>query len=606
MTEGGVELVNVKKVETNHEDDTSAKLDIEDVGPNPVTGVCASLVEKLELWLEKNYLRNQGYLCVSFKVIVFLVYMTYFSYCMYFRFGDEGSIILLVGTLLYLCIKCKRVLSLKGYNCSIQERWIKIIGPKRGKIIQKFNRYGLYLVSFAGLAVYFGLDILTEDPRNSQSLLGIATFIVICFLVSTKPSRVNWHPVYWGFVLQFVFAIFTLRTQTGYAIFKRLGDVVTQLVSFSDAGGTFVLGSNYKAMGLGFSVAAVVIFFNSIIFLLIHWGVLEAVVVNFGFVISYCLNTGPVESVIAVANIFIGSSEAPLLIKTYLPTLSLSELCAVMTCGFASISGGALAFFISLGAPPNHLLTAAVISAPAALAFSKLICPETQRVNVDAQKDIQITDNSGAKRNALSAAADGAVSGVKIVAASMSNMLAFVCIIKLIDAILDWFGQRAGLSGVSFTTICSYLLYPLAYVMGSDPQDCGKLAALIGVKLFATPIVGYTELGKIIKNRHVWEAYVSKRNTSAWHWSGDDVILDNVNVTLVNGFMSERSEVIATYAMCGYSAVTAIGITLGTLVAMCPPRKNDVIKMVMRAFIAGNVASFATGAVAGLLYRDRS
>ncbi|KAH9524881.1 hypothetical protein Btru_028138 [Bulinus truncatus] len=522
----------------------------------------------------------------------------------YHRFGDEGSIIMLAGTVIFLAIKGRPLLCSKGCQDKVTRPCTQFVRTKWGVRVMTYTRFGLYLLAFSGLAVYFGIDVLSNGPRNAQSILGIFSFIVICFILSTKPSKVDWHPVFWGFVLQFLFAICTLRTRVGYAIFERMGDLVNQLVLFSDIGGAFVLGKNFKQMGLGFVLAAVVIFFNSIIFLMIHWGVLEAVVVNFGRAMSYCLNTGPVESVVAVANIFIGSSEAPLLIKTYLPTLSKSEICTVMTCGFASISGSAMAMFISFGAPPNHLLTAAVISAPAALAFAKLICPETQSVNLNNQKDIKMTDQSSSRRNAMSAAAAGAIAGVKIVVGAMANMLAFVCILKLMDAILNWFGQRAGVVGLSFTSVCSYLFYPLAYVMGSDPADCGQLASLIGVKLFATPVVGYTQLGKMIKNRHIFEDYISIGNASTWHWSGNNVILENVNMTLIDGFMSERSEVIATYAMCGFSAFTAIGICLGTLTAMCPSRKDDIVGMVLRAFFAGNVASFATGAVAGLLYTE--
>ncbi|GFO40912.1 solute carrier family 28 member 3-like [Plakobranchus ocellatus] len=278
--------------------------------------------------------------------------------------------------------------------------------------------------------------------------------------------------------------------------------------------------------------------------------------------------------------------------------MSQSELAALMTCGFASVSGDVMAIFIASGAPTNHLLTAAIISAPAALAISKILMPETEQVDLVAQASIATAEFREKSRNALGAAADGALVAVALVVSTMTNMLAFVSILSLIDAIILWFGNRAGVQGLTFDVICGYVLFPLTFAMGAPYEDCSRVGSLIGIKMFATPVVGYARLGKIIDNRMILEDYIRSTN-GTWHWEGPDVFLDDSNTTLVDGVMSERAEIIVTYAMCSFSAFIAIGICIGAMTSICPARKNEVTKLVGLAFFGGNVASFATGAVAG-------
>ncbi|GFO40899.1 sodium/nucleoside cotransporter, partial [Plakobranchus ocellatus] len=533
------------------------------------------------------------------KSLALLLYFAYFTYCMNYRFGDGGSIALLVGTALLVlaiicklfsgrCGCCKKISSL--VSCS--PRW------------RCFTRYGLYVISIAALAAYLGLKVLVRHPQNAQSLLGVFGIVLVCLMFSRKPRKVNWHPVFWGFVIQFCFATITLQTDTGYKAFKWLGDMVVHLLEYSHKGAAFVIGEDYGNMGLAFSYGGVMIFFGSLMGLFTHWGILQFIVVKGGRALSFVMGTGPVESVVAFANIFIGLSQSPLLVRPYLPTMSESELGALMTCGFASVSGDIMALFIAYGAPANHLLTAAIISAPAALAISKVLMPETEQVDLVAQASIATAEVSEKSQNALSAAADGALVAMRLVVSAMTNMLAFVSLLGLIDAIFLWFGNRAGVQGLTFDLICGYVLFPLTFAMGAPYEDCSRVGSLIGIKLFATPVVGYAELGKIINNRLILEDYVKNTNGS-WHWEGSDVFLDDSNTTLVYGVMSERAEVITTYAMCSFSAFTAIGICLGAMTSLCPSRRSDVIKLVGLAFFGGNMASFATGAIAGLIHSSK-
>ncbi|XP_067649041.1 solute carrier family 28 member 3-like [Haliotis asinina] len=462
---------------------------------------------------------------------------------------------------------------------------------------------GLYLLGSAGVAVYIGLDVVRYNPQNIQSLLGLVVFVGFGFVFSTSPARVNWHPVFWGIVIQFVFAVLILRTPWGYALFDWSGHRVEEFLSYGNAGAEFVFGKNYRDHRIAFAVLPVMLFFNSFIFILYHIGVIQVIMKKLGSFLSFCLACGPVESVIASANIFIGLTEAPLLVRPYLKHVTASELHAIMTCGFASVSGAVMGTYIQFGVPANHLLSAAVMSAPAALAITKLMCPETMKSYF--RDEVKMDLGLEKHRNVLSALSSGAVAAIKIASNTIANQIAFVSLAKFVNMTLEWFGDQAGVPGISFGLLCSYFFYPLSYSMGVASHDCGKMGEMLGIKIFGTPILGYAELASLRRNRFQLLDYVAKHNHT-WHWQGGDVILEATNQTLLGGIMDERSEVIGTYALCGFSTVTAIGVTLGTLVPLAPERKPDVVRLIIRAFIAGNVASFLTGAIAGLLFNGQS
>ncbi|XP_055874264.1 solute carrier family 28 member 3-like [Biomphalaria glabrata] len=565
-------------------------------------GCYSRFVARVEDKFDKLWRRLRRKVYIFIRIVACLLYLTYFGYCVQYRYFDEGSYVLTAVTVVLISVVCVRLTS--GCKLDLLTKLYYTLHSLMKKILsfRFYIKIFLYLAVTITLCVYLGVSVISQSPKNVQALVGLFILVTICFLLSVSPSRVDWHPVFWGFVLQFSFAILTLRTEVGYEMFKWVGDHVTLFVRFSDSGAAFVFGDSFRntRAGFFFESAGVIVFFNSCIFVLDYYGVLELVVLKLGRAISLCLNTGPVESVVSAANIFIGLSEAPLFIRPYLPTITKSELHAVMTCGFSSISGAFMAMFIKSGAPASHLLTAAIISAPAALAISKLMYPEMETVDLEKQKDIRARDESSPK-TLVQAASDGAAFSTKLVAAIMVNMMAFVSILSLTNATLVWLGERAGVQGMTFDFLCSYLLYPVAFLMGIDSEDSGKIGSLMGVKFIATPFVAYADLGRMIKNRHVFESYASNSNAS-WYVSGEDVILTETNTTLYKGFMSERSEVITTYALCGISAFPAIGFCLGTLVPMCPKRKDEIISLVLRAFLAGNMTNYVTGAVAGIMF----
>lgn len=556
-------------------------------------------VERLEVWTGLFWTSHKLAFLRVVKILIVMFYLAYVSYSWYYRFGDEGSIILLVITSLLALWALGKVLKVYG----VTERLYKSMKRplKKLSVYLIYIGYCLYPLTTLAVCLYLGLEVLPRNPRNIQSLIGIGTFIAICFVLSTKPSRINWHPVFWGIMIQIGVAIFTLRTQVGYFVFHRLGDAIQTFTDFSNSGAAFVFGKDFGSWGLLFQAGGMLVFFNSIISVLFHLGVIDVIVRYGGRTVAFCMGTGPVESVVAVTNIFLGQPEVILLTQPYLKGLTLSEFCAVMTCGYASVSGGLIGIFIAYGAPPNHLLTAAVISAPAALAFSKIIMPETSKRTEQSFKSMHEKSES---RSILSACSEGAIAAIGMVAAITANMLAFYSIMMMFDSVLQWMGDRVGINDLGFETVCGYLLYPLAFVMGVHPEDCFSVGALVGVKMFATPMTGFYELGRLIQNRVDFEHYRASITNGSWHKVGRDIILDATNTTLIKGAMQERSEIISTYAICGFSAFTALAIGIAGYFAVCPERKKDVMKVIPYGFFAGNIACFATGSVAGLMYNN--
>ncbi|XP_048246903.1 solute carrier family 28 member 3-like [Haliotis rufescens] len=575
--------------------DTDNTLDFED-------NCWSSAIMRLQNSVSRFIEKHKGKMVAVVKGLLLLLYLAYFGYCMYYKFGDEGSIRLMVGTVfgaLYMVNKTTKDMckfTCLGRCTSVLE------GRKKALTVRRWIRRGLYLLVSAGVAVYIGLDVVRYNPQNIQALLGVGIFMCLGFVFSTNPAKVNWHPVFWGIAVQFVFALLILRTPWGYGVFEWIGHRVEEFINHANAGAEFVFGKSFRDHRIAFAVMPGVLFFNASISVLYHMGVLQAIMNKLGSFLSFCLDCGPIESVVASANIFIGLAEVPLLVRPYLKHVTESELHAIMTCGFASVSGGILGSYIQLGVPANHLLSAAVMSAPAALAITKLMCPETKKSYF--RDGVKMELGLEKHRNILSALSSGAVEAVKIIANIIASMIAFVAMLRFVDKTLEWFGRQAGFSSLSFGLVCSYLFYPISYVMGVATQDCGKMGELLGIKIFGTSTISFSQLGILRRNRQELLDYVTTHNDT-WHWQGSDVILEATNQTLLYGIVGERTEVIATYALCGFSTVTAIGVTLGTLIPIAPERKEDIVRLVIRALIAGNAASFMTGSIAGLLYNGQ-
>jgi CNT family concentrative nucleoside transporter len=386
----------------------------------------------------------------------------------------------------------------------------------------------------------------------------------LSYAFSVDRRAIKWSPVLWGIALQLIFAILILKTAPGLAVFKFLGDLVTQFLNFSDAGAKFIFGDNFAEHFIAFKVLPTIIFFSSFITLLYHYGILQRVVQAVAWLMIKTMKTSGAETLSCAANIFIGQTEAPLLIKPYLAAMTLSELHAVMTGGFATIAGGVMAAYISFGVPAQHLIAASVMSAPAALAISKLLYPETEKSLTAGEVEVKVDQ---VYANAVDAAASGASDGLKLAANVAAMLIAFLGLLAFFNALLGWFGGLISLPQLSLELICAYLMAPVAWLMGVPWADCAEVGVVLGKKTILNEFIAYLDLMELVKQQAI----------------------------------SERSQIISTYALCGFSNIGSIGIQIGGIGAMAPQRQGDLARLGVRAMIAGSLACFMTACIAGML-----
>eukprot|EP00057_Strongylocentrotus_purpuratus_P007004 XP_011661478.1 PREDICTED: solute carrier family 28 member 3 [Strongylocentrotus purpuratus] len=377
---------------------------------------------------------------------------------------------------------------------------------------------------------------------------------------------VKWRPVIWGLALQMLLGLFILRTYPGFVLFEWLSDVVYAFLNFSAAGAIFLFGENYQEHYFAFAVLPIIIYFSAVISVLYYWGVMQTVIQKVAWLMQRTMRTSASESLNAAGNIFVGMTEAPLLIKPYLKDMCVFvvSLHAVMTGGFATVAGSTLGAYILYGIDATHLITASVMSAPAALAMSKLFYPETEKSKHLTEEDMV------EELNVIEAAANGASQAIPLVLNVAANLIAFLSLLALVNALLGYFGGLVGYPQLTFEFICSYVFVPIAFIMGVEWADCRVVAELIGLKTFVNEFYAYEVLGKYIENR----------------------------TTGAGPTLSVRSEVIATYALCGFANIGSVGIVLGALGPMAPSRKGDLAAVAIRALIAGTVACFMTACIA--------
>ncbi|ELS01301.1 nucleoside transporter [Xenococcus sp. PCC 7305] len=396
------------------------------------------------------------------------------------------------------------------------------------------------------------------------SLLGLLVFIGIGYLGSNNRRAVRWNTVLWGVGLQLLLGVIILKTQFGLAVFQFLGNLVSQFLDFSDAGAKLVFGDGFTEHFIAFKILPTIIFFSAFISLLYYYNILPRIVAVMGWGMMRLMKTSGAESLSCAANIFVGSTESPLMIKPYLPELTRSELHAVMTGGFATIAGGVMAAYISFGIPAEHLISASVMSAPAALAISKLFYPETEKPQTRGKVLTQVEQTA---TNAIDAITTGTLDGLKLALNVGAMLIAFLGLLALVNAILGWLGSQVGLPALSLEWILSYLMFPVAWLMGVPIADCQAVAVLLGKKVIISEFVAYLDLKELIASSAI----------------------------------SLRAQVISTYALCGFSNIGSIGIIIGGISAIAPSRQSDLARLGVRALIAGSIACFMTACITGML-----
>jgi CNT family concentrative nucleoside transporter len=409
------------------------------------------------------------------------------------------------------------------------------------------------------------------------SLLGLVAFIAMAWLLSNNRRRFPWRTVLTGLGLQFAFALFILKTRAGFAIFSGVQHVVERLGNFSDEGAAMAFGPLAKgdalktAFGEGnayvfaISISATIILISALSALLYHWGILQRVVQAMAWVMQHAMRTSGTESLGGASNIFLGQTEAALLVKPYIPRMTQSEVMALMTTGMSTIATGVMVVYPRLGMDAGHILTASVLGAPAGLLVAKVMFPETKLSETadGAPMKIERTD-----ANSLDSLCRGTSEGVHLAINVMGMLIAFVAIVALANAL---FGGVQGMLGIApekqFTmqTILGYLNAPFAWLMGMPWKDCNMVGQVLGERIVMNEFIGYISLSK------------------------------------QHAALDPRSFTLATYALCGFANFASIAIQIGGIGAMAPTRRGDLAKLGLRAMIAGLLACYVMTAIVGIL-----
>ncbi|KAM6181635.1 sodium/nucleoside cotransporter 2 [Erethizon dorsatum] len=435
--------------------------------------------------------------------------------------------------------------------------------------------------SLVGLILWLALD-MAQRLEQLISFAGICIFLLILFACSKHHSAVSWRTVFWGLGLQFVFGILVIRTYPGFIAFQWLGEQVQIFLDYTVAGSSFVFGDTLVKDVFAFQSLPVVIFFGSMMSILYYLGLVQWVVQKIAWFLQITMGTTATETLAVAGNIFVGMTEAPLLIRPYLADLTLSEIHAVMTGGFATIAGSVLGAFISFGIDAPSLISASVMAAPCALALSKLVYPEVEESKFKSKEGLKLP--RGKERNILEAASSGATVAVGLVANIAANLIAFLAILAFVNAVLSWMGELVDIHGLTFQVICSYVLRPMVFMMGVDWADCPIVAEIVGIKFFINEFVAYQQLSE----------YKNKRLSGVEEWFEGE-----------KQWVSVKAEIIATFSLCGFANLSSMGITLGGLTPMVPHRKNDLSKVVISALLTGACVSFISACMAGILYVPR-
>ena len=411
------------------------------------------------------------------------------------------------------------------------------------------------------------------------SLLGLVVFILLAWGMSSHRRRFPWRAVLWGIGLQFAFALLILKTSWGAAVFDFTGEAINRLVGFSNEGCRFVFGAladdklmagsfgKGQAFVFAITISGTIILVGALSSLLYHWGLLQRVVHAIAWVMQKAMRTSGSETLSAAANIFIGQTEAPLLIKPYLARMTRSELLCMMVGGMATIAGGVAAVYVKLatdaGHPDfaGHLLTASVLSAPAALMISKIMIPETAPSETAATAPARVPRTTA---NSIDALCRGAGDGLILSLNVIGMLIAFIAVVALANFLLGWVQGHLGVDRpVTLQTFFGWVNAPFAWLMGVPWKDCTAIGQVLGERIVLNEFIGYVSLNQLQ--------------------------------------VEPRSYTLATYALCGFANFASIAIQVGGIGSLAPERRAELAQLGLRAMVGGLLASYLTATIAGTL-----
>lgn len=412
-----------------------------------------------------------------------------------------------------------------------------------------------------------------------RALPGIGFFCVVAWLLSSERRRFPWRVVLLGLVLQFALAAFILDTDSGLAIFQTIADLVSGLIARAQPGASLVFGSLADPTApAGYVLAfagnglVVIIFFSALMAILYHLGIMQVVIYVLARLMTFTMGVSGAEAMAMAANVFVGQTEAPLVVRPYIPGMTTSELNSMMTGGFATIAGSVLAVYLGfLGEEYGpHLLTASVMSAPAAFVIAKIMQPETGVAVTAGKPELRIERTA---HNLIEAAANGTRDGLKLWLNVIAMLIAFRALIAVIDWPLGAIGTGAELEGgLSLSRIFGWAFAPVAWLMGvTGWHDCQTFGSLLGIKVAVNDFVAFDEMRRLLPGNEGPAVFASARNAK-----------------------------MAAYAVCGFANFASIGIQLGGITPLAPERKTEIARIALRAMIGGAFASWTTATIAGV------
>jgi CNT family concentrative nucleoside transporter len=426
-------------------------------------------------------------------------------------------------------------------------------------------------------------------------ILGLCALLAIAWIFSESKRSVNWKIVGIGVTLQMIFGVFVILTPWGSVVFDAIGRFFVQIISFTYQGANFVFGALadqgkfgqafpeiLKNEGIGFifafQVLPTIIFFSSLMSVLYHLGLMQKVVQSMAWIMAKLMKVSGAEAISVAANVFIGQTEAPLVVRPYVSPMTRSELLTLMVGGMATIAGGVLAAYVSLlgGTDPaqqifyaKHLLSASIMAAPATIVIAKILVPEREVSKTMGTVKVTVERTSA---NVIDAAATGAADGLKLALNVAGMLLAFIALIAMINWILsgiftNLLGFKIAGNAISLEILLGYVLSPIALIIGVPWADAVSVGSLIGEKVVLNEFIAYLHLSQIIPT----------------------------------GILSDKAVIISTYALCGFANFSSIAIQIGGIGGIAPDRRADLAKFGLRAVLGGSLATFMTATIAGVL-----
>ncbi|HEX7252568.1 MAG TPA: NupC/NupG family nucleoside CNT transporter [Thermoanaerobaculia bacterium] len=409
-------------------------------------------------------------------------------------------------------------------------------------------------------------------------LLGMAVILAVAFALSKNRRAIRWRTVGWAFALQLTFAFLVLYWERGKDALEAFSDKVSYAIGYADQGSSFLFGflagdetplgqkigiPSIRGFIFAFKVLPIIIFICAFFSLLYYFGVIQLFVKAMAWVMQKTMKVSGAEALCVAANVFIGQTEAPVLIAPYISSMTTSELLTMMTGGMAHVSGAVMLAYVTMGAPLKYLITASVMAAPGTFLISKILWPETETPQTMGTVKMKVEKTSA---NFIDATAAGASQGMTLVLNISAMLIAFVALVAMLNGLLGWIGHFWGNPAFSMQQIFGWVLGPLAFILGAPKQDMDTVGNLIANKTVVNEFFAFSLMKDVV------------------------------------GQLSEKGKLIATFALCGFANFSSIGIQIGGIGGLAPTRKSDLARLGFRALLASSLVSFMTAAIAGLIF----